>query len=171
MSTFVNSNDYLTGRKPALTPAGGESVATHFTLAMTTADLDSGDIGKIAILPAGCVPVSLLFDSDALAASGLALSVGVGNLALKDAAGAVSADLANTLISTTAADGGAAWGTAISTAIAGGQAAVVSKALSRVTAVNYDRYIVLSVTTAATTPAAGTLGLTMTYRAAPIGGN
>lgn len=165
---FTNSNDYLTGRKPVPTAAGNECIATRFELSLATGDLDLNDIGVIGILPAGHVPVDILFDSDDLDSGtpALAWSVGVGNLALKDAAGAVSADAANTLISTTTADGGAAWGTSITTSQAGGQSQVLSKALSRVQAVSYDRYIVMKATAAAATAVAGTVGLTLRYRPA-----
>ncbi len=89
---------------------------------------------------------------------------GLGNLALQNAAGAVSADAKNTLISTVAKDGGAAWGstTAANTSF---MQQVIGYPMTQVTAVDYDRYIVATVTTAPTTAVAGTLGLTLNYRA------
>jgi hypothetical protein len=134
---------------------------------MATADLALNSIGQIGILPAGCLPVQVLVDGPDMdtGAAAMVLTVGIGNLNLTDAAGAVSADLKDTLLSTKAADGGAAWGstTAVATAF---QQQILSQPMASVTAVNYDRAIVVKVATAPTTPAAGTLGLTLIYRAA-----
>lgn len=153
---FTNSNDYLTGRKPTVFPAGAEVVAVRYPIALVAADLDENDIGAVGILPAGCVPVGVLVDSDDLdtnAAPAIALSVGVLNGDGDD-------------LSTAAADGGAAWGTGLTVAQAGGQVQVLSKALARVAATGVDRTVALKVTTAAATKAAGTVGVTLLYRAA-----
>lgn len=152
---FANSNDYLTGRKPVPFPAGGEVVAVRYPITLATGDLAENDIGEVGILPAGCVPVALFVDSDDLdsnANPAVAMSVGVLNAAGND-------------LSTDAADGGAVWGAAITVAQAGGQVAVVSKALSRVAAASSDRKLGVKVTTAAATAASGVLGLTLLYRA------
>lgn len=153
--TFKNSNDYLDGRKSTVFPAGSEVVAVRFAHQMDTTDLQLNDIGAVGILPAGCVPVALLVDSDDLdtGTPALALSVGVLNAAGTD-------------LSTAAGDGGAAWGTGITVAQAGGQVQVLGKALSRVASASIDRTIGVKVTTAAGTAAAGELGLTLLYRAA-----
>lgn len=165
MSTFTGTNDYLLGRKNPITPDGAEVASMHFTLAMATADLDQNDIGPIGILPAGCVPVSVYVDGTDMDSGGAAVifQVGLGNLNLQDAAGATSADLKNTLMSTVAKDGGAAWGstTAVNTAF---QQQILSQPMTTVTAVDYDRYIIAKVTTAPSTAVAGTLGLTLLYR-------
>jgi hypothetical protein len=164
---FTGSNDYTTGRANPITPAGAELASMRFALAMATADLALNSIGQIGILPAGCLPVQVLVDGTDMdtGAAAMVLTVGIGNLNLTDAAGAVSADLKDTLLSTKAADGGAAWGstTAVATAF---QQQILSQPMASVTAVNYDRAIVVKVATAPTTPAAGTLGLTLIYRAA-----
>lgn len=154
--SFTNSNDYLDGRKPAPFPAGGEVVAVRFSISLVAADLDANDIGAVGILPAGCVPVGLLYDSDDLdehATPTIAASVGILNAAGTD-------------LSTEAADGGAAWGTGITTSQAGGQSQVLSKALSRVTKSDADRKIGIKFTAASATKAAGEVGLTLLYRAA-----
>lgn len=170
MSQFTGSNDYITGRKPVPFPAGGEDITVNFEVAMATADLDANDIGQVGILPAGCVPVEVRVygtDMDTGAAAAV-FQVAIGNLALKDAAGATSADAKDTLVSTVAADGGGAWGdtgTAVATAFDKSLTRTLNN-MSKVTAVNYDRNIVVKVTTAPTTAAAGTLGLAVTYRAA-----
>lgn len=164
---FTGSNDYITGRAPVPTPAGSEVVATRFTLAMATADLALNSIGQIGILPAGCVPVALYVDGTDMDSSTAAeiFQVGIGNLALQDAAGAVSADAKNTLMSTVAKDGGAAWGstTAVNTAF---QQQILSQPMMTVQAVPYDRAILVKVTTAPTTAVAGTLGVNLLYRSA-----
>lgn len=167
---FTGTNDFITGQKPVRIPSGPEVCAMRFTLAMATADLALNSIGQIGWLPAGCVPVDVFVDGtdmDSGAGAGV-YQVGIGNLALQDAAGATSADAANTLVSTIAADGGGAWGdtsTAVATAF--------DKRLTRtlrnmagVTSKNYDRSIVVKVTTAPSTAVAGTLGVTLLYRAA-----
>lgn len=169
MGSFANSNDYLDGRKPVPTAESGHTVlATRFTIALGTGDLDANDIGAVGILPAGHVPVDVRVDGSDMdsGAAAAVFQVGVGNLEDQDAAGAASSDAKDTLISTVAADGGGAWGdtgAAVATAF--------DKALTRtlnnmnaVTAVDYDRHIVVKVTTAPTTAVAGTLGLTLFYR-------
>lgn len=164
---FTSSNDFTTGRKNPVTPAGAENITQRFALAMATADLAINSIGQIGILPAGCVPVQLLVDGTDMdtGAAAMVLTVGIGNRNLTDAAGAASADLKNTLLSTVAADGGAAWGSTTAAAAAF-QQQVLGQPIAAVTAVNYDRAIVVKVATAPTTPAAGTLGVTLTYRPA-----
>lgn len=150
---FTNSNDYLDGRKPLPEPAGGEVVCVRFPLALVAADLDANDIGKIGKLPAGCIPVDVKFDADDLDTNGaptIAASVGILNATLDD-------------ISTATADGGAAWGTGLTTAQAGGQTVVTSKALSRVQAAAADRFIGVKFTAASATKAAGNIGLTVAY--------
>lgn len=171
MSQFTGSNDYLDGRKPVPTSESAHQVlATRFTLAMATADLDINDIGAIGILPAGHVPVGMRIDGSDMDSSTAAMivQVGVGNLALKDAAGAASADAKDTLISTVAADGGGAWGdsgAAVNTAFDRDLTRTLNN-MNAVTAVNYDRHIVAKIQAAPTAAVAGTLGVTLFYRPA-----
>lgn len=161
----TTTNDFVSGRQPLPTPAGLEVLSQRFELTVATGDLTLNNIGNIALLPAGCIPVALMIDSDDLDTNGaptLAWSVGVSN-------GAVSNNIqsaAGTDISTATADGGAAWGTSITVSQAGGQVQVLSKALSRVTKVDYDRYIMIKATAAAATAASGKIGATLLYRAA-----
>lgn len=152
---FTNSNDYLDGRKPVVFLSGSEVVAVRFPISLVAADLDVNDIGRVGILPAGCVPVGLLVDSDDLdsGVAAVVLSVGVLNAAETD-------------LSTAEADGGAAWGTGLTVAQSGGQVQVTSKALSRVTPTQTDRMIGLKVTTAPATKAPGVVGVTLLYRTA-----
>lgn len=170
MGAFTGSNDYLDGRKPMPTSEEGSDVlSVRFTLAMATADLDANDIGPIGKLPAGHVPVAMYIDGTDMDASTAALvvQIGIGNAALTDAAGAVSADLKNTLMSTKAVDGGAAWGSSANTGTDGAfMQQIIGRPMAIVTAVEYDRTIIAKITTPPTTAAAGTLGLTLLYRPA-----
>lgn len=154
---FTNSNDYITGRKPVPTAAGGEVLATRFTLDLTTGDQALNTIGQVGILPAGHVPVEIRVDGTDMETSTAAAVFQVG---IWDGSGAS--------LSTVAADGGGAWGdtgTGVTTAF--------DKALTRtlnymasVTATSGDRRLGVKVTTAPTAAAAGTLGVTLTYKAA-----
>lgn len=153
---FANSNDYLTGRKPVPTPAGGELLSCRFTLALGTADLDLNDAGAIGILPAGCVPVDVHVDGTDMDSStaALVLQVGIANTALSD-------------ISTAAADGGAHWGVTTAANTAFHQRLTFNgQALVGVTPTSADRKVALKVATAPTTAVAGTVGVTLFYRAA-----
>lgn len=146
---FTNSNDYLDGRKPPVFPAGGEVVAVRFPIALATGDLDSGDCGAVAVLPAGCVPVGLVYDSDDLdtnATPTIEASVGPVNAGVTDLS--------------------ATWASGI-TASQGGTAANVdlSKAAMRFAASTSDTKIGIKFTAASATKAAGEVGLTLLYRA------
>ena len=146
---FTNSNDYLDGRKPAVFPAGGEVVAVRFPIALVAADLDANDTGAVAVLPAGCVPVGLVYDSDDLdtnASPTIAASVGPVNAAQDNLT--------------------ATWASGI-TASQGGVAANVSlsTAAMRFTPATSDTLIGIRFTAGAATKAAGEVGLTLMYRA------
>jgi hypothetical protein len=147
---FTNSNDYLSGRSPAVFPAGAEVVAVRFPLALVAADLDANDAGSLGILPAGCVPVGLTIDSDDLDTNGtptLVASVGFIN--------AADTDL-----------DGAAWATGITACQTGASAPVaLSTAAMRMPATQADRRFGIKFTAGAATKAAGQVGLTLMYRA------
>ena len=160
---FKASNDFLVGRKPVPTPAGIETIHQRFDLSLAASDLTLNNIGNIGILPAGCIPVGLVVDSDKLDnGTTLDFSIGVSNASVVDN---VQGDTP-TDISVLSKDGGAAWGTGVVVSRAGGQVAVFSKALARVQPVDYDRYVVLKATAAAATAAPGEIGVTLAYRAA-----
>lgn len=147
---FTNSNDYLTGRKPVVSPAGGEVVAVRFAINLVAADLDANDVGAVGILPAGCLPVGLVYDSDDLdtnASPTIAASVGPIN--------AGETDLSSV------------WASGI-TASQGGTAVTVdlSTAAMRLAPSVSDTKIGLKFTAASATKAAGQVGLTLLYRAA-----
>lgn len=145
---FTNSNDYLDGRKPAVTPAGGEVVAVRFPIALAAADLDANDTGAVAILPAGCVPVGLVYDSDDLdtnASPTIAASVGPYNPGTDN----LSATWASGI---TASQSGAAVNVNLSTAA------------MRAAPAASDTLIGIRFTAGAATKAVGEVGLTLLYR-------
>lgn len=148
---FTNSNDYLAGRKPVPTAAGNEVVATRFEIDLVSADLDANDVGSVAILPAGHVPVAIYYDSDDLDTNGtptIAASVGLIN------AGETDLD-------------GTAWATGITTSQAGGSTQLtLTAAAMRLAATASDRKIGVKFTAASATKAAGKIGLTVLYRPA-----
>lgn len=151
---FTNSNDYITGRKPVPTPAGAEVLAVTFELELPTGDLAANTIGQIGILPAGCVPVDVQIYHDDLDSSTAALVTQIG---IWDGSGAS--------LSTAAADGGAHWGVSTaSTAVLSERMTRNGIALESVAKSSSDRKIGMKVTTAPTTPAAGTYGITVLYR-------
>ena len=153
---FTNSNDYITGRKPVPTPAGAELMATRFTLDMATGDLALNSIGQIGLLPAGCLPVDVQVDGTDMDSSTAAMVLQVGIW-----------DGSSASLSTAAADGGAHWGvtTAVNTAFQQRLTPNVN-AMSSVQQSQSDRKLGVKVTTAPTTPVAGTLGVTLFYRPA-----
>jgi hypothetical protein len=158
MGNFVNAaaaNDYMTGRKPLLTPQGAEVVAARFTIALGTADLDASDIGAFAKLPAGCVPVDMVVDMTDMDTSTAALVLTFG----------VLETAAATALSTATANGGGVWGaTTAVNAAATQRLTLTGNNMANVAATTEDRLVGCIVTTAPTAAAAGTLGLTMTYR-------
>lgn len=153
---FSKSNDYLTGRKPAVYPAGCELVPVRFELDLATGDLALNTIGSIGILPPDCVPVDVLVDADDLdtGAAAMVLQVGIW-------------DGASANLSTAAADGGAHWGVTVAANTAFLQRLTPNAAaMARVTPAKADRLLGVKVATAPTTPQAGKLGVTLLYRAA-----
>ncbi len=153
---FTGSNDYITGRRASKTPSGPEICAMRFTLPMATADLALNTIGQIGELPPGCVPVDVLVDGTDMDSGAAAMVLQVG---IWDGAGAN--------LSTDAADGGAHWGTttAVNTAFVQ-RLTPNANALVSVAKSDSPRRLGVKVTTAPTTPVAGTLGVTLLYRAA-----
>lgn len=154
---FSNTNDFITGRNPVPTPAGAEVLATRFTLSMATGDLALNTIGQIGILPAGCVPVDVFVDgSDMDSGAG----AGVYQVGIWDGSGAS--------LSTAAADGGGAWGdtsTAVATAFDKRLTRTLNN-MANVQSSSSDRRLGVKVTTAPSTAVAGTLGVTLLYKAA-----
>lgn len=151
---FTNSNDYTTGRKPAVYPGGAEVVAVRMTLAMATADLALNTIGAVGYLPAGCIPLDVIVDGTDMDTGAAAMVLQVG---IWDGVGAN--------LSVAAADGGKAWGSTTATNTDFQQTLTKNgNAMASVQSASTDRLIGVKVTTAPTTPAAGTLGVTVLYR-------
>jgi hypothetical protein len=155
--SFTNTNDYITGRKPVPTPAELDVVAVRFTLDLALADLALNTIGQVGILPAGYVPVDVFVDGTDMDTGA---GAGVYQVGIWDGAGAS--------LSTATADGTGAWGdTGTASATAFSKAIVRTlNNINLVTPTNVDRKIGVKVTTAPSTAAAGTLGVTVLYRAA-----
>lgn len=153
---FTNSNDYITGRKPVPTAAGGEMLACRFELDLATGDLALNDIGQIGILPAGHVPVDVHVDADDLdtGAAALVLQVGIWDGSAAD-------------LSTASADGGAHWGVTTAANAAFLQRITPNgNAMARVAKADTDRILGLKVATAPTAAQAGKVGVTLLYRPA-----
>jgi len=146
---FTNTNNRLTGRLPAIFPAGGEVVAQRDEIALVAADLDANDAGSVSILPAGCVLVGITYDSDDLDTNGtptITASVGVMNAADSDMDTVLASGI------TASRDG-----TAVH---------LVTPTMLRLAASTSDRKIGIKFTAASATKQAGAVGLTLLYRAA-----
>lgn len=153
---FSKTNDHITGRKPLPTPSGAEVLCTRFVLDVATGDLALNTIGQIGALPAGCVPVDVYVDGSDLDTGAAAMVLQVG---IWDGAGAN--------LSVLAADGGAHWGVTAAVNTAFHQRLTMNaNAIALVTPAQADRKLGVKVATAPTTPAAGTLAVTLFYRAA-----
>ena len=146
---FHNTNGELLGYKPTVFPAGAEVVAVRYAIALTVNDLDAGDVGAVGLLPAACVPVGLVIDTDDLdthATPTLQASVGLLN--------AQQSDLAVVFAS------------GLSVGQSAAATPVYSSTLLRLAKADGDRLLGVKWTTGAATKAAGTLGLTLFYKAA-----
>ncbi len=152
---FTNTNDYTQGRTQPVTPAAGGLAMMRFPQVVPTGDLALNVIGHIGFLPAGCVPVEIRVDGT----SGIGgAGAGVFQVGILDAAG--------TAFSTAPDDGGGAWGdtgTAVSTAFDKTLTRTLNN-MANVKATSADRRIGVKVTTAVTTPAAGTIALQLVVR-------
>lgn len=155
-STGANANDYTSGRKSLRTPTGPEVCAMRFDIALATGDLALNTIGMVGYLPAGCVPVDVLVDGTDMDTGAAAMVLQVG---IWDGSGAS--------LSTASADGGAHWGVTTAANAAFLQRLTPNgNAMATVQKSDSDRILGAKVATAPTTPAAGTLGVTLLYRAA-----
>lgn len=146
---FTNTNDRLTGRKPAVYPAGAEVIAQRDEIALVAADLDLNDAGSVTILPAGMELVGIVYDSDDLdtnASPTIAASVGIMN--------AADTDLATVLASGITAS---QTGTAVH---------LVTPAMLRLAKADVDRRIGVKFTAASATKQNGSVGITLLMRGA-----
>lgn len=152
-SALVATN---TGFRPPVIPdKAGELICTRATVALPNT-LAAGDLVHMLPLPPECVPVDVILDSDDLDTHGTAtitLSVGL----LNDDETDLVADTRMIIDSAIGQTGGVA------------RAAVV-KGFRTAPHATKARTMAIKVTTVAATKAAGTVGLTMWYRAASFGG-
>lgn len=146
---FTNRNNLLDGRQPTLYPSGGEVVAQRAEISLVTADLGLNDCGAVSVLPAGLVPVGVIYDStdlDTNASPTITAQVGLLN--------ADESDLSEV------------WVSGIQASRDGSAVQVVSTAMIRTAAAATDRKVGVKFSAAAATPAAGTLGITLLMRSA-----
>lgn len=154
---FTNTNAFITGSKPIPTGQGQEILATRFTLDLAVADLALNTIGQIGVLPAGHIPVDVIIDGTDMDSGAGAAVFQVG---IWDGAGA------NLSVATN--DGTGAWGdtgVAVATAFTKRISPLLNN-ISLVKPIATDRKIGVKVTTAPSTAVAGTLGVTLLYKAA-----
>ncbi len=147
----LKQSAYARGVIPTPVAAGCEVVVCRASFTLT-ADLSAGDIIEMQDLPAGHVPVDIIFDNDALAAG--TVSVGILN------AGKTDLDLT--------ASGGAAWltGGAVTSAGALRADAAGLRAMSRCPVNQSANQSVGVKIVTDTTAVSGTIGLTLLYRSA-----
>jgi hypothetical protein len=154
----VFQNDYAKGIKPM--PIADDASIISVRLVIPVTALATNDVIELGYLPEDHVVVDWFLDVDDLDSNGAptaALDVG-----LLTAAG--------TAVSTAAADGGAKWGAALTTAQAGGFVRAASIAAARVQpSPATRRKIGVVASTGSATFQAGTLALTVLYRAANYG--
>ena len=143
-----------TGYRPPITPAqAGEVKAVRGSYAVPNT-LALNDIIELVPLPPECVLVDCIVDSDDLdtnASPAITLSAGIIN------------DTEDGLVS------GTEMIVDSNVAQAGGIARMASKGAPRIASAATTRKVGVKVTTVASTKAAGTIGLTLLYRAAAYG--
>lgn len=159
MATIKSKN--VLGTEPAPVPVAQELVTVRVDVDLTAAQVVSGNVVQLAVLPAGCVPVSYVFESTDL-------DTNVSPTATLDLG--ILAD-SGTAISTAAADGGDEWIDGSTLPQAGGIALnTASKALydvvKAVQASDEDRVVAAVFASAVATAAAGKVSLELTYKAA-----
>lgn len=150
---------YAKGTLPTRISQGADVVPLHFEIDVPASGdgTAQNDILEMGILPAGHVPVDVLYsatDLDTNGAPAIVLSFGVLNAAKTD-------------LSTDAEDGGAAWATGLTIGQAGTLARQSDVAIHKVVAEEADRALGFKVTTAAATKAAGKLRVCVLARAVP----
>jgi hypothetical protein len=151
--TFLATNDYVVGRKNAVTTNEPGVQVMRFTLDLKAADMAANSIGAFGVLPATAVPIGLILDTDATNGVGLVAQFGVLTKAN------------DTAFSTAAADGGSTpWATsAAASASVTAQQLLSRTMMNDVAPTNFDRFIGMKITTPGVA-AAQTVGLTLLYR-------
>lgn len=154
----IQSN-YANGKLPTPYSTGADLVCLAYECAVPVSGDGTviGDIIEMGVLPAGHVPVDVLYSSTDLDTNGApahAVSFGVLNANKDD-------------ISTASADGAAAWATGLTIGQAGTLARQSAVATELVQASASPRSLGYKVTTASATKAAGTIRVKVLCRAAP----
>jgi len=147
---------FMSGTTPVPVPSGPENITIEAPVA-TPGSLALNDVLEFFDLPAGALPVDFVLDSTDID-SGTAIVMSVGFL-----------NAGKTAILVDAPSGGAAWLTGATIGQAGGIVRPTVPAMFRVTPTAAARTIGVLITTAAGTPAAGTVTLSMVYRASRYG--
>ena len=157
---IIKSSTVL-GTTPAPQVLDATPMTVNETVSLIAAQSAINNVVELAILPAGCVPISYVLDLDDLDSNGtptITADLGIINAA-------------ETAVSTAAADGGAKWLTANTAAQNGG--IVLSNAskaaydiLKAVTPVDYNRIVGIVFPAGAATGQAGKARLEFTYAAA-----
>lgn len=151
--TFIATNDYVVGRKNAVTTNEPGVQVMRFTLDLKAADLAAGSIGAIGVLPATAVPIGLILDTDAANGAGLVAQFGVLTKATDSAFSALPAD------------GGAPWAASVAATSSLTAQHLLSRAmLNDVAPSSNDRFIGMKVTTPPSSAVSQTVGLTLLYR-------
>lgn len=149
---------YATGKLPTPISTGADLVVLPFECDVpATGDGTAlNDIIEMGNLPAGHVPVDVIYSADDLdsGTGTVRHSFGVLNSTKDD-------------ISTAAADGGAAWATAIDAGVAGTIFRTTAAAIHKVVASTVPRAIGFKVTTASNVKAAGKIRALVVCRATP----
>lgn len=147
---------YATGHRPVPSVQGAETVAIKASVTLP-ASYSINDLLEFFELPENAVPVDFVVDStDIDNGTAVLFSIGAMNAGRTD-------------LSTDAADGGAVWIATTNIGQAGGMVRPTTVAAFRVAPSNSKRMIGGKITTGAGTPVAGTITVTMTYRAAHHG--
>lgn len=151
----IQSN-YATGRLPTRICAGAEVAPLFYEITLAAPPLLNDTI-EMGPLPAGHVPVDVIYSGDDLDTAGsplISLSFGVLNSGKTD-------------LSTAAADGGAVWDSALTFSRTGGIARAATKVPHDVAPAETDRPLAFKVTAAAGTFAPGKLRVIVMTRATP----
>lgn len=154
-----HKSDYAKGVRPMPVPSGAEVVSVRMQVPVPATHAVN-DILEFGELPEDCVPVDAVLDAsdiDTNGAPAVVLAAGLLNAGKTD----ISAD---------AADGGAAWISGSNIGQAGGMARPTTRPLWLVQPKAATRRMVGGkITTGAATAAAGTVSMTLQYRAAHYG--
>lgn len=154
----IRKSDFATGIKQMPIAQGGEVLSVR--VAFTLPAFGAGDVIELLVLPEDHVPIDWYVDVDDIDTNGsptATFDVGIINAA-------------ETAVSAVAADGGAKWATALTTAQAGGFVRNTGIATGRtLPSATGRRFVGVVAVGAAATFAAGVIAMTLFYRAGHYG--